>query len=79
MSLSLIAFPCRTKQLSCARTLNLAYDLTGQRWLDRLGAESPDRLRRIPGELFHISSIRQERRLDYPFTRQFSMTLFATF
>ncbi|MGN7722074.1 SusC/RagA family TonB-linked outer membrane protein [Chitinophaga sp. 22620] len=60
------------------QNMNLAYDLTGQRWLDRLGLQSLT-LTANTGELFYISSIRQERGLDYPFTRQFSMTLFATF
>lgn len=60
------------------QNMNLAYDLTGQRWLDRLGLQSLT-ISANTGELFYISSIRQERGLDYPFTRQFSMTMFATF
>ncbi len=31
------------------------------------------------GEAFYISTVRQERGLDYPFTRQIGFFLYATF
>ncbi|WP_262710996.1 hypothetical protein [Pedobacter hiemivivus] len=31
------------------------------------------------GELFYISSVPQERGTAYPFTRQFSLSLYAAF
>lgn len=63
--------------LTC-QNVNISYDVTDGRWLERMRMQGLT-IAVNTGELFYLSSVRQERGLDYPFTRQFSMTLFATF
>jgi hypothetical protein len=63
--------------LAC-QNINIAYEARGQEWLRRAGAESLT-VRANTGELFYFSTIRRERGIDYPFTRQFSMSMSVTF
>lgn len=60
------------------QNVNLAYEVYNKRLLKRLGMQSLT-LTGNTGELFYISTVRQERGIGYPFTRQFSMSLFAAF
>ncbi|WEK34036.1 MAG: SusC/RagA family TonB-linked outer membrane protein [Candidatus Pseudobacter hemicellulosilyticus] len=60
------------------QNLNLNYDLYNKAWLKKMGLQSLS-LAANTGELFYISTVRQERGLDYPFTRQFSLVLYAAF
>jgi len=60
------------------QNINLSYDVTNRNLLRRM------RMRALnvavnSGEVFYISTIRQERGLDYPFTRQIGFFLYATF
>jgi hypothetical protein len=60
------------------QNMSLTYDLTNPAWLRHMGMKALS-LSANTGELFYISTVRQERGLDYPFTRQVSFFLFATF
>lgn len=60
------------------QNVNVAYDFTAKRFLKRLGMQSLT-ITGNTGELFYISTVRQERGTGYPFTRQFSMSLYAAF
>lgn len=63
--------------LTC-QNVNISYDVLNRLWLSHIGMQSLT-VTANTGELFYISSVRQERGLDYPFTRQVSMSVFATF
>lgn len=63
--------------LTC-QNVNVSYDLNNKNWLHRMGMQSLT-ITANTGELFYLSTVRQERGLDYPFTRQISLSLFATF
>ena len=59
--------------------LNLTYDLNGNEWLKKnLGIDNLT-LKGDIADLFHLSTIRQERGTSYPFSRQFSFSLTAMF
>jgi TonB-linked SusC/RagA family outer membrane protein len=60
------------------QNVNLAYDITNRALLKTLGMKALQ-LSANTGELFYLSTVRQERGLDYPFTRQISFLLYATF
>jgi len=60
------------------QNMSLTYDLTNPALLRHMGMKALS-LSANTGELFYISTVRQERGLDYPFTRQVSFFLFATF
>jgi TonB-linked SusC/RagA family outer membrane protein len=60
------------------QNVSLTYDITSQTLLRNLGMKALN-LSVNTGELFYLSSVRQERGLDYPFTRQVSFFLFANF
>ncbi|QEC46032.1 SusC/RagA family TonB-linked outer membrane protein [Pseudobacter ginsenosidimutans] len=60
------------------QNVNLAYDVTSRQLLQRMRMKALQ-LTVNTGELFYISTVRQERGLDFPFTRQISFQLFATF
>lgn len=60
------------------QNVNLAYEVTSKRFLNRLGMQALT-ITGNTGELFYLSTVRQERGIGYPFTRQFSMSLFAAF
>lgn len=63
--------------LTC-QNVNLSYDVVNRAWLQHIGMKSLT-FTANTGELFYLSTVRQERGLDYPFTRQVSMSVFATF
>ncbi|WP_240619234.1 SusC/RagA family TonB-linked outer membrane protein [Chitinophaga costaii] len=63
--------------LTC-QNMNFSYDVVNRVWLSHIGMKALT-LSANTGEVFYLSSVRQERGLDYPFTRQVSMSLFATF
>ena len=65
------------RTLTC-QNVSLSYDVMDKRFLKRLGMQALT-ITGNTGELFYVSSVRQERGIDYPFTRQFSMSLFAAF
>lgn len=56
----------------------LMYDLTNAALLQRFGMKALNFSAGI-GELFYISTVRQERGLNYPFTRQVNFSMYATF
>jgi TonB-linked SusC/RagA family outer membrane protein len=60
------------------QNMNLAYDVTSRTVLKTIGMKTLQ-LSANTGELFYLSTVRQERGLSYPFTRQVSFLLFATF
>jgi TonB-linked SusC/RagA family outer membrane protein len=60
------------------QNLNLSYDMTTQAWLHHVGLKALT-LAANTGELFYLSTVKQERGLDYPFTRQVSLSVFAQF
>ncbi|MET0636907.1 MAG: SusC/RagA family TonB-linked outer membrane protein [Chitinophagaceae bacterium] len=60
------------------QNMSLTYDVTNPAMLRRLGMKALS-LSANTGELFYFSTVRQERGLDYPFTRQVGIFLFATF
>ncbi|MDR0543949.1 MAG: SusC/RagA family TonB-linked outer membrane protein [Odoribacteraceae bacterium] len=60
------------------QNINVSYEARDQRWLNRLGARSFT-VTANTGELFYLSTIRRERGIDYPFTRQFSLSMSVIF
>ncbi|MNJ98282.1 TonB dependent receptor [compost metagenome] len=60
------------------QNVNLSYDVLNKKILKRLGMRSLS-ITGNTGELFYISTVPQERGTAYPFTRQFSMSLYASF
>ncbi len=60
------------------QNVSLTYDVINRALLRRLSMRSLT-LTANTGELFYLSTVRQERGLAYPFTRQISFALFATF
>jgi TonB-linked SusC/RagA family outer membrane protein len=60
------------------QNVSLTYDVSSRALLRNLGMRALN-VSVNTGELFYLSSVRQERGLDYPFTRQVSFNLFATF
>lgn len=63
--------------LSC-QNVNITYDVQNRELLRRLRMQALS-VGANTGELFYISSVKQERGTEYPFTRQVSFSLFATF
>lgn len=63
--------------LTC-QNMSLTYDVTNRSWLQNMHLQALS-VTANTGELFYISTVRQERGLDYPFTRQFGFSLYATF
>ena len=63
--------------LTC-QNVNITYDVQNRELLRRLRMQALS-VGANTGELFYISSVKQERGTDYPFTRQVSFSLFATF
>jgi len=60
------------------QNVNLSYNVMSQKWLKRMKMQAFS-ITANTGELFYLSSVKQERGLDYPFSRQLSLTLQATF
>jgi hypothetical protein len=60
------------------QNMNLSYDVTNRALLNRLRLKALQ-FSANTGELFYISTVRQERGLDYPYTRQVSFLVYATF
>lgn len=63
--------------LTC-QNINIVYDIQNRELLRRLHIQALS-VGANTGELFYISSVTQERGLDYPFTRQVTFNLYATF
>ncbi|MBR1463305.1 MAG: TonB-dependent receptor, partial [Prevotella sp.] len=64
--------------LTC-QNIHLSYELRNRPWLTRwLGMQSAA-LSADLSDLFYISTVKQERGLDYPFSRRFSFTLSMNF
>lgn len=63
--------------LVCQST-SLAYDFANKPWLQQMGLKALTVMANT-GELFYLSTVRQERGLEYPFTRQVRFSLYATF
>ncbi|MRG45410.1 SusC/RagA family TonB-linked outer membrane protein [Chitinophaga sp. SYP-B3965] len=60
------------------QNINISYDVLNREWLRRLHMQALS-VQANTGELFYMSSVPQERGIDYPFSRQVSVSLFATF
>ncbi|MCK7556323.1 hypothetical protein MKQ70_15380 [Chitinophaga sedimenti] len=58
------------RTLTC-QNINISYEMNNRPWLKYIGMKSLT-VTANSGELFYVSSVRQERGLDYPFTRQVS-------
>ena len=66
------------RTLTC-QNIHLSYELRNKPWLTRwLGMQSAA-LSADLSDLFYISTIKQERGLDYPYSRRFSFTLSMNF
>lgn len=63
--------------LTC-QNINITYNVLNRAWLQHAGLQALT-LSANTGELFYLSTVKQERGLDYPFTRQVSFNVFATF
>jgi TonB-linked SusC/RagA family outer membrane protein len=63
--------------LTCQNVF-VSYDVLDKKFLHRFGLGSLS-LSANTGELFYISTVRQERGTAYPFTRQFSLSLYTAF
>ncbi|RFS19229.1 SusC/RagA family TonB-linked outer membrane protein [Chitinophaga silvatica] len=60
------------------QNINFAYNVLNKAWLSNVGLQALT-LGANTGELFYWSTVKQERGLTYPFTRQVSFNVFATF
>jgi hypothetical protein len=60
------------------QNVSLSYEARGTTWLKKAGLQSLT-LTANTGELFYFSTIRRERGIAYPFTRQFSMSMSVIF
>ncbi len=60
------------------QNVNLSYDVTNRAFLKRIRMQALQ-LSANTGEVFYFSTVKQERGLDYPFTRQVSFNVYATF
>jgi TonB-linked SusC/RagA family outer membrane protein len=60
------------------QNINLSYDITNRNLLKKMHMRSLN-FAVNSGEVFYLSTVRQERGLDYPFTRQVGFFLYATF
>ncbi|MNI34502.1 TonB dependent receptor [compost metagenome] len=60
------------------QNINFQYNLTNREWLKKMKLESLN-LTVNASEPMYLSTIRRERGTSYPFSRQFSMSLSATF
>ena len=61
------------------QNINIAYEFRDNKWLNHnLGLQNLT-LQGNMGDLFRISTIKQERGISYPFSRQFSFSLSAVF
>ena len=60
------------------QSMNISYEWRNQDWLRYLGA-SVISLTAGTGELFYLSTIKRERGLSYPFSRQYNMSLSVIF
>ena len=63
--------------LECS-SINIGYRSTTWPFLRTIGASSID-LRAYMNDIFRISNIKEERGLDYPFQRSFSLSLGISF
>jgi TonB-linked SusC/RagA family outer membrane protein len=63
--------------LTC-QNINLSYDVTSAALLRKIRMKALN-VSVNSGEVFYLSTVRQERGLDYPFTRQLGFFLYATF
>ena len=62
--------------LSC-ESVSIGYE-TQARWLRHFGASSMT-IRGYMNDIFRISTVKNERGLDYPFARQFAISLNVVF
>ncbi|SEM68054.1 TonB-linked outer membrane protein, SusC/RagA family [bacterium A37T11] len=62
---------------SC-QSVSMQYNINNRHFLHKLGLESL-MVGANCGELFYFSTVKQERGLDYPYTRQFNISLNAIF
>jgi hypothetical protein len=60
------------------QNMNLSYDVTNRAFLKRIRMQALQ-LSANTGETFYFSTVRQERGLEYPYTRQVSFFVYATF
>lgn len=60
------------------QSMNVSYEWRDQKWLRHIGA-SVITLTAGTGELFYLSTIKRERGLSYPFSRQYTMSLSVMF
>ena len=60
------------------QNMNLTYDVVSRSFLKRIHMQALQ-LSANTGETFYISTVRQERGTDYPYTRQISFNVYATF
>jgi TonB-linked SusC/RagA family outer membrane protein len=60
------------------QNMNLSYDVTSRAFLKRIHMQALQ-LSANTGETLYFSTVRQERGLDYPYTRQVSFFVYATF
>ena len=66
------------RTLTC-QNIHLSYELRNKPWLTRnLGMQSATFSADL-SDLFYISTVKQERGLDYPYSRRFSFTLSMNF
>jgi TonB-linked SusC/RagA family outer membrane protein len=60
------------------QNLNLSYEVTDRNLLKKMRMKALN-VAVNSGEVFYLSTVRQERGLDYPFTRQIGFFLYGTF
>ncbi|MFV0539751.1 MAG: SusC/RagA family TonB-linked outer membrane protein [Aestuariibaculum sp.] len=59
-------------------SINLGYELTNKNWMNTIGL-SRLRLNAYMNDIFRVSSIKSERGIDYPFARNISFSINASF
>ena len=60
------------------QSMNISYEWRNREWMNKMKIQSIN-LTFGTGELFYLSTIKQERGLSYPFSRQYNMSLSVLF
>ncbi|NDV64981.1 SusC/RagA family TonB-linked outer membrane protein [Bacteroides sp. 224] len=68
----------QTENLLSGESISVGYDFAGHNWLEKAHLENLS-VRAIFNNIFHCSTIKQERGIDYPFARTAQLTVNVTF
>jgi len=59
-------------------SISIGYEFKNKKWLDQVKLSNL-RINTFFNDIFYTSTVKRERGIDYPFTRNVSMSIYATF